>query len=159
MGRLFDAVSSILGIRQFNRFEGQAAMELEFAATAAMQTGSYPYRIESLEDGSPATIDWVPLVDAILKDLRAGVEVTEISCRFHSTLAQVVLDFCMRSASSKIVLGGGCFQNRLLTERVVNQLREKGFAVYLPQRIPVNDGGLCVGQAAIVASGGAYLGG
>ena len=159
MGRLFDAVSSILGIRQFNRFEGQAAMELEFAATAATQPGSYPYRIESPEDGSLATIDWFPLVDAILKDLRAGVEVTEISGRFHSTLAQVVLDFSMKSASSKIVLGGGCFQNRWLTERVVTQLRENGFAVYLPQRIPVNDGGLCVGQAAIVASGGAYLGG
>ena len=152
MGRLFDAISSILGLRQFNRFEGQAAMELEFAAATATQSGLYPYRIEALEDGNPAIVDWSPLVGAILEELRAGVEVAKISDRFHSTLAQVVLDFSVKSAFGKIVLGGGCFQNRLLTERVVTLLREKGFAVYLPQRIPVNDGGICVGQAAIASS-------
>jgi hydrogenase maturation protein HypF len=158
VGRLFDAVSALLGIRQRIEFEGQAAMELEFCADSEGD-GVYPFELVSGNgcgaDGHPQnldTIDWAPMVQAILEDQRKGISVGRISRQFHNTLAAVIVAVARRNVFHRVVLSGGCFQNRLLTELTVHALREAGFQPYWHQRVPPNDGGIALGQ--IVAARG-----
>jgi hydrogenase maturation protein HypF len=145
-GRLFDAVSSIVGIRHETTYEGQAAIELEMAATAA--TGVYPFAIE---DGDPFQVDLRPMIEAIARDTRDTADAGEISARFHLTLARVVVDCCKRIGLSRVCLSGGTFQNLRLLGHTVTLLRESGFEVFVHQRVPTNDGGLALGQAVIAS--------
>lgn len=151
-GRLFDAVASIVGLRQIINFEGQAAMELEFAAAGHEDADCYPLSFPDLaaggEPGVPARLDWAPLVAAILADSLKGVPPETISARFHRTMAEVIVEAARRTALERVVLSGGCFQNRLLTERAVRRLEAEGFRPYWHQRIPPNDGGIALGQLA-----------
>ncbi len=139
-GRLFDAVASLLDLRQTCRFEGQAAMELEFAVTPGDDEG-YPFAIRG---GSPMIWDWEPMVRAILADGRSPVG--DIARRFHNTLAQMTVEVAQRIGEAKVLLTGGCFQNRYLTETCVRRLQAAGFQVYWHQRVPPNDGGIALGQ-------------
>jgi len=141
VGRLFDAVASLIGIRDEVSFEGQAAMELEFRAAKGVEE-SYDYRIQ---DGAPLIVDWEPMIREILDD-RPRVESAVISAKFHNTLAAIVVDIARRVNEARVVLTGGCFQNRYLTERIVRDLNAAGFSVYWHQRVPPNDGGLALGQ-------------
>jgi hydrogenase maturation protein HypF len=133
-GRLFDAVASIVGIRDRCSFEGQAAMELEFAADAVPSDGTYPMK---LEDG---ILDWEPMIRLILNDT------PKAAARFHNTLVGAIVAVAQRVGEERVVLSGGCFQNRYLTERTVTQLIQAGFKPYWHRRIPPNDGGIAVGQ-------------
>jgi hydrogenase maturation protein HypF len=145
VGRLFDAVSALIGLRSINTFEGQAAMELEWAA---QRKGTPPYRygfFREPEEGL-VRVDWGPLVRDILADVRSGVERGLIASRFHATLAAIVVAVARAAGETRVVLTGGCFQNRLLTEMVVRALENAGFTPYWHQRIPPNDGGIAVGQ-------------
>ena len=152
-GRLFDAVASLLDIRHRSVFEGQAAMALEFAADGHETDERYPFEI-AREGSSARVIDWAPMIRAILRDTGAAVPVGRISSTFHNTLVDMIACVSRLSGESRVVLTGGCFQNRLLTERAIRRLRAEGFVPYWHERVPPNDGGLALGQiaAAVLAS-------
>ncbi len=149
VGRLFDGVAAILGIRQRCSFEGQAAMELEFLLEGVATDEAYPLPVVEAEDaggGRLLLLDWEPMVRSVLDDGRAGVPPGLISARFHNALAEATLTVARRVGEERVVLTGGCFQNAYLTERAVRLLRGEGFRPYWHQRIPPNDGGLSLGQ-------------
>src|SRR5262249_32408580 len=143
VGRLFDAVAFLTRIRERISFEGQAAMQLEFAASAGI-TDVYQYVIRSSQ---PYIVDWEPMIRQILDDVRSRTVPGIISARFHNTLAEIAVQVARRIAEPRVVLTGGCFQNRYLTEQTVQRLTAAGFCPYWHQRVPPNDGGIAVGQA------------
>jgi hydrogenase maturation protein HypF len=149
-GRLFDVVAAMTGIRAVSRFEGQAAMDLEFLVEddgtgetyAAMDLVDPP-------EGSPPCcrfLDWEPMIRQIWSDLSQGVPAGTISSRFHNTLVEAIVQVARYSGEEKVALSGGCFQNKYLTERAIRRLKEEGFQVYWHQRVPPNDGGIALGQ-------------
>ena len=143
-GRIFDAVASIAGLRQETQFEGQAAMELEYALEGAQTEESYPFQLRQAD--VPQIIDWEPMVREILVEVRGNVPVTRVAARFHNTLAEVIVAVARRAGQERVALSGGCFQNRYLTERAVKRLKAEGFRPYWHQRVPPNDGGIALGQ-------------
>jgi hydrogenase maturation protein HypF len=143
-GRLFDAVAALIGLRQRSSFEGQAAMELEFVTAEEATEEPYPFE---LKGNSPFVIDWEPAIRALLSDLGKGTAPGMISAKFHQMLSRVILATAQRFGEEKVVLSGGCFQNRYLTERAIIELRAAGFQPIWHQRIPPNDGGISLGQA------------
>ena len=163
VGRIFDAVASLSGLCQHIRFEGQAAMKTEFAIGSAVNEGSYPFEISGKEFSIPGPdgpdlqvssrmiVDWEPVILALLEDMENGVPTAQISARFHNTLADIIVEVAKNEAEKRIVLTGGCFQNRYLLERSVWKLREEGFKPYWHQRIPPNDGGIATGQIVAVS--------
>ncbi len=143
-GRLFDAVASLVNLRQHIRFEGQAAMDLEFALDGVDTDETYPL---SLVTRHPSLVlDWSPMIEAILSDVQNGVPGGRISAKFHNALAQAVVAVAKKIGERRVVLSGGCFQNRYLTERTVRRLQAEGFRPYWHQRVPPNDGGIALGQ-------------
>ncbi len=143
-GRLFDAVASLLNVCNISNYEGQAAMMLEFAANEEEQ-GEYLF--QTLED-KIFIIDWQPIIEGILSDLKQNVHNSIISARFHNTLAKIILTIAQKLKLKKVILSGGCFQNGYLTEKTIKILENHEFHVYWHQRIPPNDGGISVGQIA-----------
>ncbi len=144
MGRLFDAVASLIGLRQQMRYEGQAAMELEFALDGIETDENYNL---SLVTRHPSLIlDWSPMIEAILSDVQNSVAIGRISAKFHNALAEAVVAVAKQVGERRVVLSGGCFQNRYLTERTVRRLQAEGFQPYWHQRVPPNDGGIALGQ-------------
>jgi hydrogenase maturation protein HypF len=148
-GRLFDAVAALLGLRLTTRFEGQAAMELEWAIRDVETDASYPFQIEPKQGILIA--DWEPLIRALLADLAGGAALGVIAARFHNTLADMIVAIAERVGIQAIGLSGGCFQNRYLTERTVRRLSAAGFSPHWHQRIPPNDGGIALGQVLAAA--------
>ena len=163
VGRLFDAVASLINLRQQIRFEGQAAMELEFALDGVETDEAYELRIVARRDqpssdfGQTSTrptknlksamiLDWSPMVEAILTDVKHGVSIGTISAKFHNALVEGIIAVAKRVGQNRVVLSGGCFQNRYLTERAVQRLQAEGFRPYWHQRVPPNDGGIALGQ-------------
>jgi hydrogenase maturation protein HypF len=142
MGRMFDAVAALAGLKERVSFEGEAAMQLEFAVDPA-EAARYPLPIS---DTLPAVIDWRPLLDGVLEDLRAGRLPATVAGRFHNALAELAVQLARRAACRNVVLTGGCFQNRHLTRRARTQLSEAGFDVYTQRRVPPGDGGIALGQ-------------
>lgn len=163
-GRLFDGVAALLGLHSRVNFEGQAAMALEFLADKSeLGTANYELRMTndkwqmtndpSLVTGhSSLILDWGPLLEAILADLRAGVNSAVISARFHNALVEGMAQVARQANQSQVALSGGCFQNRLLTERAARRLRQSGFNVLLHRQVPPNDGGISLGQIAVAAA-------
>jgi hydrogenase maturation protein HypF len=153
-GRLFDGVAALLDLHQEVSFEGQAAMALEFAADQAEQ-GVYPLPISGgagPDGATPLQVDWAPLVREIVADLRRGVGAHIIAARFHNTLVEGIVAVAERVGASLVALSGGCFQNRLLTERAASRLRRNDFEVLLHRQVPPNDGGISLGQIAVAAA-------
>ncbi len=149
-GRLFDAVASLIGLRQKVRFEGQAAMELEFLATCppapeSALNGTSDVRPYAIKLGG-GVVDWESMVLEILRDLSSGVSTAMIARRFHETLAAALVLVAQSVGIENVVLTGGCFQNKLLTELAVERLRAAGYRPYWHQRVPPNDGGIALGQ-------------
>lgn len=144
-GRLFDGVASIIGVRQKVSYEGQAAMELEYAINKKDHYEVYPFHITPGPD-SIWVVDWAPMIIEIFKDLEAGVSPGLISTQFHNTLTEVIIRIAHLAGKERVVLTGGCFQNLYLTERTIKRLRAEGFTPYWHQRIPPNDGGISLGQ-------------
>ena len=153
VGRLFDAVASIVGLRQQVGFEGQAAMELEFSIGNVRSDEGYSFEIRdgvgAIQGSSLRIIDWEPMISGILEDRERGVPVGRISARFHNTLAEIIVDVAERIGEERVVLSGGCFQNKYLTERAVHRLESAGFRPYWHQRVPPNDGGIALGQVFV----------
>ena len=149
-GRLFDAVASLLGVCQRNRFEGQAAMLLTWAIPSQPITEAYRSGIIRVEE-NVLVLDWAPMIMDLLADVQAGVGIPVIAARFHNTLVALLLEVAKRIGEPRVLLTGGCFQNRYLTERSISALREAGFQPYWHQRIPPNDGGVSLGQIVAAA--------
>jgi hydrogenase maturation protein HypF len=150
MGRLFDAVSSLIGVRQRVNYEGQAAMELEALCESAGCDEPYPFPITT---GDVITLDPGPLLKAILHDLRSGVGLSLIATRFHSSVAAAIVEVCRLAREgtglNTVALTGGVFQNIFLLKLALERLRSSGFQVLWHRVVPANDGGLALGQAAI----------
>jgi hydrogenase maturation protein HypF len=148
VGRLFDAVAALVGLGSTNRFEGDAAMALEFAAEGTGAPDPYPI---PLGQGDPALADWAPLIEAVLADCRAGVSAGTVSARFHESLAALAEDVAVRVGAPRVALAGGCFQNARLTLRVGERLARRGFDVHTPRAFPPNDGGISLGQVLVAS--------
>lgn len=150
-GRLFDAVAALLGVRSRTSYEGQAAIELEGEAEKGHCAAPYGFGIETGENG--IVLDWLPLVKGVVEDQLAGRRRSDIAATFHHSLAQASAAVCreLRSGSGleRVVLSGGVFQNRLISEELVTLLEKDGFGVYTHRLVPPNDGGLALGQAMI----------
>jgi hydrogenase maturation protein HypF len=144
-GRLFDAAASLIGIRDEMSFEGQAAMELEFCAEAGIDD-AYAYAIHAINDSDPLIVDWAPMIGQILEERQMGANTPRMAAKFHNTLAAMITDVALRIGEQRVLLTGGCFQNRYLTERAVRRLTDSGLTVYWHQRVPPNDGGIALGQ-------------
>lgn len=144
LGRLFDAVASLLNLRQKLRFEGQAAMDLEFSLGGVVTEAFYEFPPVTVPER--LQLDWAPMILEILADLQAGLAIGEISAKFHNSLAELIVAVARRFGQVRVALGGGCFQNRYLLERTVTRLRLENFQPYWPQRVPPNDGGIALGQ-------------
>ncbi len=149
-GRLFDAVASLLDLRQRMTFEGQAAMELE-AAIQYLGVDISP-TIWSRFLQYVYVLDWQPAVEQILTGLRDGEPVGVIAARFHNTLAEMIVAIARRAGEARVVLTGGCFQNQYLAERCIARLTGEGFRPYWHQRVPPNDGGISLGQVVAAAA-------
>lgn len=154
MGRLFDAISALLGIRSEIDYEGQAAVELEMAAYEedyAHVQESYPYRI--VEDEGIRIVHLKDLLSAVIEDLHQGISKGRISVKFHNTVARMINEMCHLIADetgvSQVALSGGVFQNRLLLRKAVGLLEDSGFQVFTHRQVPCNDGGISLGQAVI----------
>lgn len=160
-GRLFDAVASLSGIRQFNSFEGQAAMELEFSMQKPCSESFYPvdviekdFKAYSVLGGKSDyydlnlkyQLDVASLIGELLEDLSDNLSLNLIATKFHNALVESIISIAKRVGEERVVLSGGCFQNKYLTERTIHRLRQEGCQPYWHQRIPPNDGGLALGQ-------------
>jgi hydrogenase maturation protein HypF len=157
-GRLFDAVAAILGVRDAVNYEGQAAVELEQLADPA-ETSAYPASLAGPgNDGSPLRLAGSDLVRAVVEDLEAGVPLPLVAARFHNGLAGATVAACQTlrddSGLGTVALSGGVFQNMLLLERTVAGLERGGFRVLVHSRVPPNDAGISLGQAAVAAARG-----
>jgi hydrogenase maturation protein HypF len=152
VGRIFDAVASLSGLRQVMNFEGQAAMELEFAIGSEKTEESYPFAVKKTAPEGPADIqapvivDWEPMILAVLQDIKDEIPLARISIKFHNTLVEAIVEVARRVSEPRVVLTGGCFQNKYLLEHAVHRLEVEGFRPYWHQRIPPNDGGIALGQ-------------
>ena len=149
-GRLFDAVSSVLGVCDVITYEGQAAIELEMLADDSVEDG---YHWPLPRGKFPIAINQKPLLCGIINDLKAGVPIAVISAKFHNAVAEMVSEMCClireRDGLSKVALSGGVFQNLYLLKRTLSQLQRKGFTPYIHHQVPCNDGGIALGQAVI----------
>jgi hydrogenase maturation protein HypF len=160
VGRLFDAVASLAGIRDRVSYEGQAAIELEALAEDVPPDTSYPFELSQQVEGESQEpvliVDTRPLIKAVTQDAMTGVSAARIARRFHSTLVELIARVCGRlheeTGLASVVLSGGVFMNALLTSEVCMRLSRDGFRVYRHRVVPPNDGGLSLGQIAIAAA-------
>lgn len=148
VGRLFDAIASLLGLCQSLSFEGQGGMMLEFAARRVFTTAAYPLACTS------GVLDWQPMLREILADRNGGESVNIIAAKFHNTLIEAIAGIAQSVTPSlsnqNVVLSGGCFQNHILLEGAIARLQNCGISVFWNQKIPANDGGLALGQLQAV---------
>lgn len=153
-GRLFDAVAALLGIRLDSDFEGQAAMEVEAIARQWQRPTEYKQRAnEPVEENGFFIIDSSPFIERMLRDLQAGKSIPELAMNFHFWLIDSLTITINRLAATStirtVVLSGGCLQNRIIMEGLFQALEQDGFQVFTGQEVPVNDGGISLGQAVI----------
>jgi hydrogenase maturation protein HypF len=150
VGRLFDAVAALCGVRAAINYEGQAAIELE-ARCDPLERGRYPITVDDR-----LLIDPRETIAAIMDDLRASVSAGTVAARFHATIAHATVEACRRAAyergAERVVLSGGVFANRRLLEAAAAGLAAAGLDVLIARRLPANDGGISYGQAAIAAA-------
>jgi hydrogenase maturation protein HypF len=164
-GRLFDAAAAITGVGGRVSFEGEAAMCLEFAAAGgrpadyelAIETVAAPIAPDGAAVGEEAVeeiieLDWRPLIGALLRDAGRGVAVADMAAGFHAALVDAVVAVIERGGARQVALSGGCFQNRLLQEALLQRLPEVGCSVLIQRQVPPNDGGISLGQAVIAAA-------
>jgi hydrogenase maturation protein HypF len=146
MGRLFDAVASLAGVRSEVNYEAQAAIEFEAIADPNEKAG-YPFTFEGtiLKAGS--------VFQSIIEDIQTGVQVSNISAKFHNGLANAILKVCQAARKqfdiTEVALSGGVWQNMTLLGKTTPLLEKAGFTVFIHEQVPTNDGGLALGQSVI----------
>ncbi len=152
-GRLFDAVGAVLGLGEVAEYEAQVAIRLESAADPNI-TESYP--LEVATRSAPWVVDFGPAIRAIVAERREGMPTSVIAAKFHNTVAAAVLQVCRYLRGQRnlnvVALSGGVFQNELLFRRTVELLQSRRFRVFTNTAVPVNDGGLALGQAAVAVA-------
>ena len=152
LGRLFDGVAAIVGIRNQVNFEGQAAMELEMLAASDSDS---IYDFDWLA-GERIQILTAPIIRGVVQDVQNGLSIAQISIKFHNTLIALFTEICVgvrRDCDlNRVVLSGGCFQNSILLSGMIHELASRDFEVFAHQRVPTNDGGIALGQALVAAS-------
>ena len=157
MGRLFDALASMLNLCHMASFEGQAAMAVEeeaWRASASIHMDDVIYPIPVISDpaAGPWRADWRPMIDRIAKELHDGTDRSRIAYRFHRSLAELIGQVAQLAGRTSVALTGGCFQNTLLVDLAKERLTAAGFEVLTHREVPPNDGGLSLGQAVIAAA-------
>ncbi len=157
-GRLFDAVSALLGVSGEVEYEAQAAIELEMLACNEVdETACYPFSIAE-QDGL-RLVKLQDLVSAIIHDLQVDTSQARIAAKFHNTITQMISELCQvisnKTGITQVVLSGGVFQNRLLLRKSVSLLEAGGFKVFTHRQVPTNDGGISLGQVVIANYAGA----
>ncbi len=149
LGRFFDGIAALMNIRSTVAFEGQAAMELEMLARG-LNENIYEYAWLSRKGYQ---IDPRPIIQGVVKDVEKGRSHATISGKFHATLIKLFSDLCQvlkkKTGISQVALSGGCFQNAILLKGLTQELKVKGFQVLTHDKVPANDGGICLGQAII----------
>ena len=155
MGRLFDAVSALTGVRGVIEYEAQAAIDLEMLAmTAGDENGIYPF--STVERDGITIIKIRNLIATIIKDISGAVPTAVIAARFHNTVARMILALCQlisgKTDIRKVALSGGVFQNRLLLRKAIPLLESADLEVYTHRQVPCNDGGISLGQVVIANS-------
>ena len=152
-GRLFDAVSALIGIRGEINYDAQAAIELEMAAGGTSVEGSYPFTIDFAK--GMRLIRLKELFAAIITDMNAGASTAAISARFHNTISGMIVQMCRKLAEeyslNTVAISGGVFQNRRLLEQAIKELKAAGLKVISQSQVPSNDGGVALGQAVIAS--------
>jgi hydrogenase maturation protein HypF len=162
VGRLFDAVAALAGVRDVASFEGQAAMELEELADEVAGEASagpgrariepYPLPLRAGARGEPAVADWEPLVREVVHDLARGVPSSVVAARFHASLGELAAAIALRACVPRVALAGGCFQNVRLAREVRARLEARGFEVLSPRVHPPNDAAIALGQVVVAAA-------
>ncbi|MED5811627.1 carbamoyltransferase HypF [Mycolicibacterium sp. 050232] len=158
MGRLFDAVSALIGVRQTVAYEAQAAIELE-GISRGIAAGPRRYAFATDTETTPVTVSPAPVLTAIIDDLRAGVAPAVIGARFHRAVAALIVELTLNLADAHgcgeqpVALSGGVFQNLLLLRLTLAGLRERGVQVITHRRVPPNDGGIALGQLLVGNAG------
>ena len=157
MGRLFDGVAAILGVRETVGYEGQAAVLLENAAGKDGKEDHYPVSFDYCKSGGEEkpimVFDWRPMISEIVSEKKRGISVSVIAAKFLNTLIYMALEQCIAARETtgldRVVLSGGTFQNMILMELLPKKLRKAGFRVYIHKNVSCNDEGLCLGQLAV----------
>ncbi len=157
VGRLFDAVASLIGIRDTVNYEGQAAIELEMAIEERQKvkgkTQNYGYTIQ--KENNIYIINPDGIIKGIVEDLKRGLSKEIISLKFHNTIVKLIVKMAKKlredTGLKEVALGGGVFQNMFILTGAYNGLKKVGFRVYIHKKVPTNDGGLSLGQAVIAA--------
>nr|MBU1327557.1 hypothetical protein [Candidatus Omnitrophota bacterium] len=158
MGRLFDAVSSLIGICDSAGYEGEAAIELEKAIPEHRAWGieRKKYKFGYFNEAGVVIIDWEPVIRSVVKDLKSGVKKPEISLKFHNSACDMIKEICnllrRKYKIKKVCISGGVFQNKYLSERIKPILEKEGFNVYAHKSIPAHDGGIALGQAVLAGA-------
>jgi hydrogenase maturation protein HypF len=142
MGRLFDGIAALIGLIDQVTFEGQAAMVLEAQVMPNLTRECYPFTL--VDQGNELVVDWQPLIRTITTEERTKINL--ISTKFHNTLVALIVAIAQYQEIEKVVLGGGCFQNRYLLANAISALKKAGFLPLWPRQLPPNDGALCMGQ-------------
>jgi hydrogenase maturation protein HypF len=149
LGRLFDGVAALAGVRQDVNYEAQAAIEFE-SALDEEESQSYQFEIRNTD------LDPKPVLTSLLVDIKKGVSVPRLSARFHNGIAEMVREVCgqirRETSLNEIALSGGVWQNMALLKRTVTKLRADGFLVFVHHQVPTNDGGISLGQAIVTAT-------
>ncbi|WP_433656442.1 carbamoyltransferase HypF [Nocardia sp. CA-128927] len=157
MGRLFDAVSSLAGVRHVVDYEAQAAIELEGLARGVSDDAGYRFAVDAgqSDETASALLDPTPVLAAVVADAAQGVPAAVIGARFHDAVAHLILELAMAysTPSTPVALSGGVFQNALLLTRSRRLLQDNGFHVISHRRLPPNDGGLAFGQLLAISAG------
>jgi hydrogenase maturation protein HypF len=152
MGRLFDAVAALTGVRGIIEYEAQAAIDLEILAYEAPdETGYYPFSFGK-QDGE-YIIKIHDLLAAVVNNILGKTPHAIIAARFHNTVGKMILETCQKISKEtgvkRVALSGGVFQNRLLMRKTVSLLESNGFTVYTHRQVPCNDGGISLGQVVV----------
>lgn len=154
MGRLFDAVSALIGVRQVVAYEAQAAVELEgLSRNTSAGTSRYAFALDTAQQ--PMLVDPGPVLAAVVEDLRAGVAAAVIGARFHRAVADLIVELAAEDGAvdQPVALSGGVFQNALLLRLALAGLRMNGFRVITHRQVPPNDGGIALGQLLVGNAG------
>lgn len=153
IGRLFDAVAALIGIRNYITYDGQAAIELENAIKEETKE-SYPWDIEEID--GVLHIQYKEIIKGVLKDVQGKELVSKISAKFHNSLVEatcaLVCTLGGKENINKVVLSGGVFENQYLLKKIYNNLVRRGFKVFYNKQIPINDGGLSFGQLHVASA-------
>jgi len=157
-GRWFDAVASLVGVRDTISYEAQAAIELEALAKGSFDERPYPFVVDvpaAGEGDTPFVVEMRPTIRAVAADVRGDIPSARIASRFYATMAELIAESCRHvrryHGIQTVALSGGCFQSAMLSERARATLERDGFEVLTHRLVPANDGGLALGQAAVAA--------